>query len=270
VIRANWLLRLLLAPTTLVAALTVEPAAAQPPDVLQSFRLIPSRSTLDVTGGTANIQQKFFAYGRFGLNFGYQSGPHAEFLNVDSWLVPDSPLTFVWHTDGTLNLSGLEGTFAASDPSRIVFQGVDGQGLPLQLTATQRGRLLHVVGENQPPCCGFLKYKFDALAHAAPYADFNLDGMVDEQDAYVLASNIGTFAHATLEQGDADGDGDVDGNDFLAWQREIGAATPMSAFAAATPNGAALGSVAVPEPMTMTICLTAATAILVISRYRRA
>jgi hypothetical protein len=38
------------------------------------------------------------------------------------------------------------------------------------------GRLLHLVGENNPACCGFLKYKLDALAYIAPYADFNLDG----------------------------------------------------------------------------------------------
>jgi hypothetical protein len=254
---------------TFFAALPAEPSAAQPPDVLQTFRLIPSRSTLDVVGGAGDIHQKFFAYGNFGLNFGYEGGPHAELLNVDSWLIPDSSLTFVWHTDGTLNLSGLEGTFAASDPSRIVFQGVDGQGAPLQLTATQRGRLLHIVGENQPPCCGHFKYTFDALAHVAPYADFNLDGMVDEQDAYVLASNIGTFAHATFEQGDADGDGDVDGSDFLTWQREIGAATPMSAFAAATSDGAALSSAGVPEPATATICLVSATILAYWLRRRR-
>ena len=46
-------------------------------------------------------------------------------------------------------------------------------------------------------------------------------------DADELSSNIGTFAHATFEQGDADGDADVDGDDFLAWQREIGAARPQ-------------------------------------------
>jgi hypothetical protein len=253
----------------LYATLAIEPVAAQPPDVLQSFRLIPSRSTLDVTGGAANIHQTFFAYGKFGLNFGYEGGPHGELVNVDSWLVPDSPLTFVWHTDGTLNLSGLEGTFAASDPSRIVFQGVDRQGAPLQLTATQRGRLLHIIGENQPPCCGFFKYRLDALAHVAPYADFNLDGVVDEQDAYMLASNIGTFAHATLEQGDADGDGDVDGSDFLTWQREIGAATPMSAFASASSTGSSLNFHAVPEPTTIALLFICAIAIFGAQRHRR-
>jgi hypothetical protein len=221
-----------------------------------------------VTGGATGVRQKFFTYGKFGLNTGFEGGAHAEFVGVNSWLVPDSPLTFVWHTDGTLNLSGLEGTFAPSNPGRITFQGVDGQGAPIQLTSVQHGRLLHVVGENNPPCCGFLKYKLDALAYVAPYADFNLDGMVDRLDTDVLSSNIGTFANATFEQGDADGDGDVDGNDFLAWQREIGPATPMSAFASTSSSSWGLNSNLVPEPATV-ILLFAASLALIPGRRRR-
>jgi hypothetical protein len=255
------------APIIWLAAHCAQHASAQSADTFQQFRFIPSRSTLDVTGGPADVRQKFFTYGKFSLNTGYEGGPHAEFVGVDSWLVPDSPLTFVWHTDGMLNLSGLEGTFAASDPSHIAFQGVDGQGAPFQLTTVQHGRLLHVVGENSPPCCGFLKYKLDALAYVGPYADFNLDGMVDRLDTDVLSSNIGTFANATFEQGDADGDGDVDGDDFLAWQREIGPATPMSAFTSASSSGAALNSHGVPEPAAMAI-LSAAIIVLFCIRRR--
>jgi hypothetical protein len=267
--RVSWSLSLCFAPIVCLAALGAEQASAQPPDSLQLFRFIPSRSTLDVTGGFAGIRQQFFTYGEFGLNAGLEGGPRAEFVDLQSWLVPDSPLTFVWHTDRTLNLSGLEGTFAAGDPSRISFQGVDGQGIPFQITAVQRGRLLHLVGENDPPCCDLFKYKLDALAHVTPYADFNLDGMVDRLDAEVLSSNIGTFAHASFEQGDADGDGDVDGDDFLAWQREIGEATPMSAFASATSAGSAFSSNEAPEPTTMALLSAAASALSVGVRARR-
>ena len=249
-----------------LAAICAEQASAQPPDTLQQLRFVPSRSTLDVTGGFAGVRQQFFTYGKFGLNAGYDGGPHAEFLGVDSWLVPDSALTFVWHTDRTLNLSGLEGSFAPSDPDRITFQGVDGQGVPFHLTGVQRGRLLHLVGENEPPCCNFYKYKLDALAHVVPYADFNLDGMVDKLDADILSSNIGTFAHATFEQGDTNGDGDVDGDDFLAWQREIGTATPLSAFASASSTGSALNSNTVPEPITVLLLSAAAIALLCVRR----
>jgi hypothetical protein len=252
-----------------LAAICTGQSSAQPPDVLQNYRFIPSRSTLDVTDAFGGLQQKFFAYGTFDLNAGYYASPHAEFVDVQSWLVPDSSLTFVWHTERTLNMSGLAGTFAPIDPARITFQGVDGQGAPMHLTASQQGRLLRLVGENEPPCCDFFKYKFDALAYALPYADFNLDGMVDELDAEVLSANIGTFAHATFEQGDADGDSDVDGDDFLAWQREIGIATPLSAFAHATSTGAALNAIAVPEPATMALLSSAVMALVGNRRNRQ-
>jgi hypothetical protein len=251
-----------------LAALVAEHASAQPPGSVPHFRFIPSRSTLDVTGGFAGIHQQFFAYGRFGLNTELEGEPHAEFVNVDSWLVPDSPLTFVWHTDSTLNLSGLAGSITSGDASRIVFHGVDGQGAPFQLTAVRHGQLLRLTGENEPPCCDVFKYRLDALAHVAPYADFNLDGIVDYRDADVLASNIGTFSHATFEQGDADGDGDVDGGDFLAWQRAIGPATPMSAFAAAPSTGAALATAIVPEPARV-VSLIAAGGGFLLRRPRR-
>jgi hypothetical protein len=268
VYRVIWSLSLCLAPIVGLGALCPETASAQQPNSLQQFRFIPSRSTLDVTGGAAGIRQKFFTYGKFGLNSGNDPGPHAELVGIDSRLVPDSTLTFAWPTDHILNLSGLIGTLAPSDPGLITFQGVDGQGTPFHLTAVQRGRLLHLVGENDPPCCDALKYKFNALAHIAPYADFNLDGRVDHLDAEVLSANIGTFAQATFEQGDADGDADVDGDDFLTWQREIGAATPLSAFASASSLGAAFDSSAVPEPATMALVSAAAIA-LIFNRGRR-
>jgi hypothetical protein len=106
----------------------------------------------------------------------------------------------------------------------------------------QRGRLLHLSGENA-------RYKFDALAYEAPYADFNLDGVVDSADADVLVASMGTPASIfSFELGDADGNGLVDGNDFLTWQREIGASIAMSDFAEGSSVGFAVGSAAAPEP----------------------
>lgn len=227
------------------------------------YRFIPSRSSLEVTGGFAGIEQKFFPYGEFDLvtfndsvichGFGCpppRLNPVARFEleRWDSWLVPDSPLAFVWSTDDTLNLSGLRGTFNVNEPSRLFFRGVDGQGQPFRLMAVQRGRLLHLMGENDPGCCDFFHYKFDAFAHLAPYADFNVDGRVDRDDLDVLMANMGKRAEARFEQGDADGDGDVDGADFLTWQREIGEATPLSAFAGDSLAEPSFSATAVPEP----------------------
>ena len=247
--------------------ISTAPAAAQPPDLLRNYRFLPRRSSLDVTGGFAGIEQKFFPFGTFGITTGYDYGPtdvfpprlipHAEFVIEpwESWLVPDSPLTYVWETDRTLNLTGLEGTFRAGEPNRMFFRGEDGQGQPFKLMAVQRGRLLHLVGENDPGCCDFFNYRFDAFAYQTPYADFNLDGRVDHGDMDRLLANIGTHANATFDQGDADGDGDVDGDDFLLWQAEIGAATPLSAFEGDSLADAQFGAAAVPEPASLVLWL---------------
>lgn len=55
-------------------------------------------------------------------------------------------------------------------------------------------------------------------------ADFNEDGDIDGEDFLAWQTGYGRFpgggaAHA---DGDADGDGDVDGDDFLAWHRGFG------------------------------------------------
>lgn len=248
-----------------IAVRSAGPAVAQTGDAASQYRLIPSRSSLQATGGAADINQQFFAYGTFQFAVGHDGSPpggpptgevpHARFIDVQSWLVPDSSIPFQWNTDFTLRLSGLSGSAWPADPGRFEFRGADGQNRPMLLTARQQGELLHLVGENDPGDSGAYRYRFDALAYRAPFADFNLDGMVDGIDAHVLMSHLGTFAQATFEQGDADGDGDVDGNDFIVWQREIGAATAMSAFGHAAAASAGLSAAAVPEPGTATIAL---------------
>ena len=53
-------------------------------------------------------------------------------------------------------------------------------------------------------------------------ADFNENGVVDGMDLIALSMNLGSAASATKSQGDADVDSDVDGADFLIWQRQRG------------------------------------------------
>jgi hypothetical protein len=48
--------------------------------------------------------------------------------------------------------------------------------------------------------------------------DFDGDGDVDGADFVAWQTNFPKASGATLEQGDADGDGDVDGADFVVWQ----------------------------------------------------
>jgi hypothetical protein len=101
-----------------------------------------------------------------------------------------------------------------------------------------------LVGANDPSCCDYFNYKFDAYAHLTPFADFNFDGAVDSADYTAWRDHLGMASGATLEQGDADGDSDVDATDYAVWRQDQGTVIDMSAFA--DTDGAAI--VAVPEP----------------------
>jgi hypothetical protein len=72
-------------------------------------------------------------------------------------------------------------------------------------------------------------------------ADFNQDGVVDADDLSEWRSDFGPSPGS-----DADFDGDSDGNDFLAWQRNLGAGV------AATAAGSS-----VPEPSASLLCCLA-------------
>jgi hypothetical protein len=71
-------------------------------------------------------------------------------------------------------------------------------------------------------------------------ADFNHDGFVRIDDLVILREGYGTTTGATNAQGDADLDGDVDGADFLLWQRNLNALAASAAGAPVPEPGAAV------------------------------
>lgn len=77
--------------------------------------------------------------------------------------------------------------------------------------------------------------------------DFDGNGSVDGQDFIIWSNNLGLGPGATRGDGDADDDGDVDGNDFLLWQQDV--LTPANF----TSQGAS-----VPEPSSWLLLLLAA------------
>lgn len=81
-------------------------------------------------------------------------------------------------------------------------------------------------------------------------ADFNGDGIVNEQDLEVWRTNYGIAMGATGVLGDADGDGDVDGDDYFAWLDQVGGAGVPAAIVSPGFNG---GPVSVPEPTSMVL-----------------
>jgi probable HAF family extracellular repeat protein len=83
-------------------------------------------------------------------------------------------------------------------------------------------------------------------------ADFDENGAVDGLDLARWQANFGLAAGALHAQGDADGDQDVDGADFLVWQRQLNA----------------VNAVAAPEPKGSTFLIIAAAAMLPTSRWR--
>jgi Dockerin type I domain/PEP-CTERM motif len=253
--------------TAIAIGLGASAASADPPDTLRNFRLIPRHSTLDVTGGIAGIDQTYNLLGRFGLVTGYRDGvscaaigcppppslvPFAQFVDVDvKTVIPNDPRALApqFYLDQFVDLESLNGTFR--DPSLLVFRGQDEQHAPFKLQAIIRGRLIHLIGTNEAPCCDFFNYKIDAYAHIAPFADFNFDGTVDSADYTAWRDHLGMASGAELDQGDADGDGDVDQDDYAILRQDFGTAIDMAALA----DTEALSLSAVPEPATISLLM---------------
>ena len=94
--------------------------------------------------------------------------------------------------------------------------------------------------------------------------DFDGDGDVDGNDFLKWQNGYPTGAGgAMVFDGDADGDGDVDGNDFLVWQNNYPSAWPPAGLGLADAQ-----SVTVPEPATLAL-LTLGGLSLVARRRRR-
>jgi hypothetical protein len=98
---------------------------------------------------------------------------------------------------------------------------------------------------------GWTTVAYNTGAHAG---DFDGDGDVDGADFVAWQTNFPKPSGATLAQGDADGDGDVDGADFVVWQTNF----PFSPGPGASP---------VPEPATWML-LVAAFSAAVVRRFR--
>lgn len=84
--------------------------------------------------------------------------------------------------------------------------------------------------------------------------DFDGDNDVDGADFVAWQTNFPKATGATLSQGDADGDGDVDGADFVVWQTHF----PYSSGPGASP---------VPEPAGWSLMLLTLAAASIFSRF---
>ena len=76
-------------------------------------------------------------------------------------------------------------------------------------------------------------------------ADFDADGDVDGDDFLAWQSGFGLSAGAEKSDGDYDNDGDVDGDDFLGWQSAFDAAGGSSGAAAPEPGSLLVAAVGI-------------------------
>jgi hypothetical protein len=100
-------------------------------------------------------------------------------------------------------------------------------------------------------------YFDDMWAQLLRPGDVSLDGEVDHTDLARLVANLGQQTAATWDDGDMDGNGQVDMRDLMILRGQLaGAATPVS------------DSAAVPEPAALTLAILGLSA-LALSRWRR-
>ncbi len=91
-------------------------------------------------------------------------------------------------------------------------------------------------------------------------ADFNGDGVVDGADFLAWQRGYGTLSSAELTHGDANDDGLVDAADLNAWQEAFGTSAP--------PVGASIAA-AVPEPTSFGVGAAALSLVTAIARRSR-
>ena len=86
---------------------------------------------------------------------------------------------------------------------------------------------------------------FDVGVGRVGGADAHVGGDRPREQVRVLTGD------ADARDGDADGDHDVDGNDFLVWQRTLGTAPPGAVAAVPEPGASllALAALAIPAAM---------------------
>jgi hypothetical protein len=68
--------------------------------------------------------------------------------------------------------------------------------------------------------------------------------------------------------GDTDGDGDVDGADFLMWQRNVGKPMPWNGAGSGSGSGSSSQLAAVPEPTSLAMLICGAVFSLAFGRRR--
>jgi hypothetical protein len=109
--------------------------------------------------------------------------------------------------------------FGGSTSSVIGESYLTGSSLVANASAIGLGAAFNVGGAHD------LTFQYGVVTETVLSADFNGDGDVDGGDFLVWQRGLGTSAGATKSQGDADADMDVDADDLTAWRSDFGSSS---------------------------------------------
>jgi hypothetical protein len=225
--------------------------------------------TVGVAGVLDHVDLFMF---RVGGIFDPTGDPLLRVYNTASGLPTGSPLASVIISEALVPLNNA--AFVSFDVSSAAIGVTVGDVLAWSVTATSgvgpyfvptdQGQSVEYTGGaaviNFGPAWQFISpaqdHSFRTFVSATaqqPSADFDEDDDVDGQDFLTWQRGLGTESGATLSDGNANAgaDGDVDGDDLSAWRAQFG---PLETAPAAS---------AVPEPTAVSLAFLSLTAFLV-------
>ena len=152
--------------------------------------------------------------------------PIAEGTIIDSWTI-GSHTDFAWYEssptpqdpDNEILFDGAAYELAFVDLDATIYSGLDYSSTPPDVAGVE----LVLLTVEQADASG--QPLFLAMGVARP-GDADGDGDVDLDDFVVLKKNFGTPSGATIAQGDFDYDEDVDLDDFVILKKNFGTALP--------------------------------------------
>lgn len=181
------------------------------------------------------------------LTFDLNAADHTAGSNINDLIVSTGLLDL--SGGATLNVNGIGGNLTAGDYDLIQFS-------PGMLTGTASNLALGSIPLSAGLAATILidADSVNLRVATSQAGDVDGDGDVDGGDFAAWQDNFPTASGAGVVQGDADGDGDVDGADFVVWQTNF----PTAAGGSASP---------VPEPSAIYLIVLASLGIVVRRRF---